>query len=346
VAALYISQYLSERRGEDPNHVWGLLPILLVFGIFFARLWYVINTWEKYREHLFSFGDPNYPGFFEVWRGGIAIQGAVIGGIFAMLIYKVFTGIKFLRWADFIAPGLILAQALGRWGNFFNNEAYGNQTDLPWGVQIPCEYRTRGLTPGTLDTSCPTVSESALFHPTFFYESVWNYAVFLVLLYLIMYPKRVQKALKIRLRDGDIFLAYLVLYSIGRFMVEALRTDPLYIIGDPVNGGIRSAQMLSIISIFVGSVWFIARHRARPTRDDEALSVRTVTRKAQLAGTEEEEYVEDEALEETKEEVPEMSAAKNEEEIEPVADADETTETTDSTGSDEANEAETPKKKK
>ncbi|NWJ48537.1 MAG: prolipoprotein diacylglyceryl transferase [Chloroflexi bacterium] len=278
VFALFIAQYLAERRGEDPNHAWGMLPFLLVFGILFARLWYVINTWEKYKDYLYSFGDPQHPGFFEVWRGGIAIQGAVIGGIIAALIYRQFTGIKFMRWADFIVPGLIVAQAMGRWGNFFNNEAYGSQTDLPWGLKIPCEYRTSGVTPGTVNTTCQAIPADSLFHPTFFYESIWDYAVFITLLFMVMYPKRVQRALKIRLRDGDIFLAYLVFYSIGRFIVEAMRTDSLYIIGDPVSGGIRSAQMLSIVSIFIGSVWFIWRHRAHPTRDDEALSVRVAPR--------------------------------------------------------------------
>jgi len=290
VFALFIAQYLSERRGEDPNHAWGMLPFLLIFGILFARLWYVINTWEKYKDYLYSFGDPQHPGFFEVWRGGIAIQGAVIGGIIAALIYRQFTGIKFLRWADFIVPGLIVAQALGRWGNFFNNEAYGSQTDLPWGLKIPCDYRTSGSTPGTINTTClvPQDVDTMLFHPTFFYESIWDYAVFITLLFMIMYPKRVQRALKLRLRDGDIFLAYLVFYSIGRFIVEAMRTDSLYIIGDPVNGGIRSAQMLSIVSIFIGSVWFIWRHRARPTRDDEALSVRVAPRPLMIDAAESE----------------------------------------------------------
>jgi len=278
VLALYLTQYLAERRGEDPNRAWALLPILLVTGIVGARLWYVINTWEKYKDHVFSIGDPNIAGALEVWRGGIAIQGAVAGGIIGILIYKRFTGIKFLRWADFIVPGLILAQGLGRWGNFMNNEAYGRTTGLPWGIKIPCEYRTRGTTPGTNDTSCPTISADATFHPTFFYESVWNYAVFLMLYFMIMYPKKVQKFLKIRLRDGDIFLAYLVFYSIGRFFVESLRTDSLFIVGNPVDGGIRSAQAISIVGIFIGSVWFIYRHRRTETRDDEALSVRVAPR--------------------------------------------------------------------
>lgn len=273
IIAAFLTQYLSARRGENPDRTWVLLPVVLVSGIIGARLWYVINTWSKYKDHIFSIGDPNAAGVIEIWRGGIAIQGAVIGGAIGVAIYKWLTGLHYLRWADFIAPGLIIAQACGRWGNFMNNEAYGRPTNLPWGVKIPCEYRTTGGTPGTVDTTCPATSPDQLFHPTFFYESVWDYAVFLTLFFAITKPKTVERWTKIRLRDGDIFFLYLVLYSIGRFIVESLRTDPLYIIGDPVNGGIRSAQMLSIIFIFVGAVGFLYRHRQR-TPDNEALSVK------------------------------------------------------------------------
>lgn len=273
VIAAFSTQYLAERRGENPERTWIILPVLLVSGILGARAWYVINTWSKYKDHFFTFGDPNAAGVFEVWRGGIAIQGAVAGGAIGLLIYKWIVGINFLRWADFIAPGLIVAQACGRWGNFMNNEAYGSPTDLPWGVKIPCDYRTTGGTPGTVDTSCAVLQPDQKFHPTFLYESIWDYAVFLTLLFAITRPKTVERWTKIRLRDGDIFFLYMVLYSIGRFVVESLRTDPLYIIGDPVNGGIRSAQAISIVMIFIGAVAFFYRHRTR-TPDTEALSVK------------------------------------------------------------------------
>jgi phosphatidylglycerol---prolipoprotein diacylglyceryl transferase len=274
--ALYIAMYLAERRGEDPDRAWIILPILLVSGIGGARFWYVVNTWDRYKDYIFSFGDPFHPGAFEVWTGGIAIQGAVVGGALGLLIYKLVTGIKFLRWADFILTGMILAQAIGRWGNFFNNEAYGRPTGWFWGIRIPCAYRTTGSIPGSENTACtlPGLGPDTLFHPTFFYESVWNYLVFIVLLFMIMYPKKVEKLTKIRLRDGDIIYAYLVLYSTGRFVIETFRTDALYIIGNPESGGIRTAQLLSIIFIIIGLFFFIYRHATGKTRDDEALAVR------------------------------------------------------------------------
>jgi phosphatidylglycerol:prolipoprotein diacylglycerol transferase len=322
ILAAFITQYLAERRGENPERTWVLLPVVLVSGILGARFWYVANTWAKYKDHLFTIGDPSAAGVFEIWRGGIAIQGAVVGGAIGVAIYKwLVGGINFLRWADFIAPGLILAQACGRWGNFMNNEAYGRSTGLPWGLTIPCEYRTTGTTPGTVDTSCAILAPDQKFHPTFLYESVWDYTVFLTLLFAITRPKTVERWTKVRLRDGDIFFFYMILYSIGRFMIENLRTDPLYLIGDPVNGGIRSAQAISIIFIFVGAVALFARHRQR-TPDSEALSVRVrpaLTKRQlreQQANTSETEVENEATISETETELGNESAENTEVEAE------------------------------
>ncbi|HEX2916386.1 MAG TPA: prolipoprotein diacylglyceryl transferase [Chloroflexia bacterium] len=263
VLAFYITRFLAEKGGEDAELVWALLPVVLISGISGARIWYILNTWEKYKDHLFSFGDPNFPGAFEIWRGGIAVQGAIAGGILGGLIYMRLKRMKFLRWADFVMPGVVAAQALGRWADFTNNEAYGSQTSLPWGIQIPCQYRTQGLTPGSVDTSCPGVSPTATFHPTFLYESIWDYTVFLILFNLMIYPERVERTFKVKLQDGDVFFGYLVLYSLGRFMIEFLRTDSLYLIGNPLSGGIRSAQAVALVSFLIGTGCLLYRHRSR-----------------------------------------------------------------------------------
>lgn len=259
--AFFVTRYLAERAGEDPEQVWGLLPVVLISGISGARIWFIVNTWQKYKDHLFSFGDPNFPGAFEIWRGGIAVQGSIVGGIIGGLIYMRLKRMNFLRWADFVMPGVVVAQALGRWADFTNNEAYGSQTTLPWGIEIPCQYRTQGLTPGSVDTSCPGVSAAATFHPTFLYESIWDYTVFLILLWIAIYPQKVQRMFKIKVQNGDIFFGYLVLYSVGRFMIEFLRTDSLYLIGDPINGGIRSAQAVAFVSLLTGLGCLLYRHR-------------------------------------------------------------------------------------
>lgn len=294
IIASFLAQFLAERRGDDPDHVWRLLPIILVLGIGFARIWYVFNTWEKYKDYIFSFGDPTQAGAFEIWRGGIAIQGAVVGGIIGSLIYGYFynrlqvrkeTNRRFSLWrfSDFVAPGLVLAQGIGRWGNFMNNEAYGRQTNLPWGIKIPCEYRTSGLTPGTDNTLCPNtylpngqmqstgIEKDALFHPTFFYESLWDYFTFLVLFFCIMRPKTIERRFKIKLRDGDIFLLYWVIYSIGRFFTEGFRTDSLYFLGD--THSLRTAQVIAIVSILVAGFLLFYRHR-KPFPASQALSMR------------------------------------------------------------------------
>ncbi len=305
IVAAFLAQFLAERRGDDPDHIWRILPVLLVSAILAARLWYVVNTWENYKDHIFSFGGPK-AGAFEIWRGGIAIQGAVVGGIIGALLYGWFWNrgrkgqrlpFSFWRFADFVAPGLVLAQGIGRWGNFMNNEAYGRETKLPWGIKIPCDYRTNGSTPGTVDTGCPSggivngaasgnngISKDALFHPTFFYESVWNYFTFIILFFFIMRPKTVEKRFKLKLRDGDIFLLYWVIYSIGRFFTEGLRTDSLYLIGNPNNGGIRSAQALAIAGILIGGFLLFYRHR-KSFSITEALSMRLAPVLAPATGT-------------------------------------------------------------
>ncbi len=307
IVASFLAQFLAQRRGDDPDHVWRVLPVLLVSGIVMARLWYVAFTFQGYKDYLFSVGNPNHAGAIEIWRGGIAIQGAVVGGILGTLGYgwfynrrlarqeSTFPRFNIWRFADFVAPGLILAQGMGRWGNFMNNEAYGRETKYFWGIKIPCEYRTSGATPGTDDTLCPNsllpngqlksggLSKDALFHPTFFYESLWNYFTFLILFYCIMKPKTIERRFKIKLRDGDIFLLYWVIYSIGRFFTESLRTDSLYVIGGPPNG-IRSAQVTAIVAILVAGFLLFYRHRkAFPIT--EALSMRLAPLAAVAGGT-------------------------------------------------------------
>ncbi len=268
IIAAFLAQFLATRRGDNPDHVWRILPVVLVSGILVARVWYVVSTWESYKDYFFSVGNPQHAGFIEIWRGGIAIQGAVVGGTIGTYLYGLWvnrtqrtSGPRFSiwRWADYIAPGLVLAQAFGRWGNFMNNEAYGRPTGMPWGIQIPCDYRTTGLTPGTDNTACTVYGKDTLFHPTFLYESLWDYLCFAVLFWLIMKPKTFERRFHFKLRDGDIFLVYWVIYSIGRFFTESLRTDSLYIGGNV--GGLRTAQVTAIAGILIASLVLFLRHR-------------------------------------------------------------------------------------
>jgi phosphatidylglycerol---prolipoprotein diacylglyceryl transferase len=306
IIAAFLAQFLAERRRDDPDHVWRLLPIVLITGIAVARIWYVTFTFDHYKDYLFSIGNEAHPGAIEIWRGGIAIQGAVIGGILGTLGYGAWYNrrlkkqdsnaprFSIWRFADFVAPGLVLAQAMGRWGNFMNNEAYGRETKWFWGVRIPCEYRTSGATPGTDNTLCPLtaapqygtpnggISQDALFHPTFLYESLWDYFTFLILFYCVMKPKTIERRFRIKLRDGDVFLLYWVIYSIGRFFIEGLRVDSLYVIGGPPNG-LRSAQLTAVIAILVAGFLLFYRHR-KSFPLTQALSVKLAQAGAVLAG--------------------------------------------------------------
>ena len=228
LAAAWLAAKQAQRAGEDPEHVWNALLLCLFLGVVGARLYHVISSWSYYAQH---------PGeIFGLRMQGFGIYGAVIGGALGLWIYCRRSGLSFLRWADFAAPGLALAQAIGRWGNFFNQELYGYPTRLPWGIYIAPENRLKGF------------EQYERFHPTFLYESLWNLLSFAILLVLS------RKAAK-RLLPGDLFLLYGVLYPLGRFFIEFQRPDAWKI------GGVPTAQWVAIAAIlFFGSV-LIYRHQ-------------------------------------------------------------------------------------
>ncbi|MCD6519920.1 MAG: prolipoprotein diacylglyceryl transferase [Anaerolineae bacterium] len=230
--AAHIASILSRRNGHDPEIAWNLLLVCLVTGIIGARLYHVISSWDYYRLH------PDQ--IFGLQMSGFGIFGAVFGGLFGVWIFTKYYKLRFLEWADYAAPGLLLAQAIGRWGNFFNQELYGPPTDLPWGIYIAPEHRLPGYEAYTH------------FHPTFFYESVLNFGGFLILYYVARHWR------KNRLY-GDIFFLYGIIYPVIRFFIEFLRPDAWKIAGIPV------AQLVSIGSIvFFGALLFIRRKLRRP----------------------------------------------------------------------------------
>lgn len=217
-----LSGYLAKRRNINPD-LPGELAIWLVLGaIPCARLYYVLFQWRDYVN--------NPLDVFAIWKGGIAIHGAILGGILATLIFARIQQVAFWQLADLVAPSLILGQALGRWGNFFNSEAYGAPTNLPWKLYIPPENRFLEY------------QDFEYYHPTFLYESLWDLMVFGILLVLFFR----SLAGKPRLKIGTLALVYLVAYSMGRFWIEGLRTDSLML------GPLRIAQVVSIVEIVLG----------------------------------------------------------------------------------------------
>ncbi len=232
-----LSQYLAKRRGVNPDLLSDLTIWLVIAAIPSARLYYVLFQWSEYSHH------PER--ILAIWQGGIAIHGAVLGGILASLLFARLKHIAFWQLADLVAPSLILGQAIGRWGNFFNSEAFGRPTELPWKLFIP------------LDRRPPGYEKFAYFHPTFLYESLWDVMVFGLLMALFFRDLKARPRLKL----GTIFLVYLVIYSLGRFWIEGLRTDSLML------GPLRIAQVVSLVGItlgLAGLTWLYLLQRSLP----------------------------------------------------------------------------------
>ena len=219
ILGLWLASFLAKRRDIDPELMGDLVVWLIVGAIPMARLYYVAFRWEFYRDH------PQE--ILAIWHGGIAIHGAIIGGTIATVLFARLHKIPFWTLADILAPCLVMGQAIGRWGNFFNSEAFGVPTDLPWKLYIPPENRPIDL------------QGFETFHPTFLYESLWNLGVLAILLGLFF---RVPKA-----KPGTSICVYAIAYSLGRFWIEGLRIDSLYL------GPLRIAQVVSLGLIGFGA---------------------------------------------------------------------------------------------
>ncbi len=219
-----LSQYLAKRRRVDPDLLGDLAIWLVIGAIPCARLYYVLFEWQEYSQR------PE--DIIAIWKGGIAIHGAIIGGTIATVIFARIKRISLWQLLDLVAPSLILGQAIGRWGNFFNSEAFGKPTDLPWKLFIAPRYRPVNFL------------NFEYFHPTFLYESLWNLGIFALLFWLFFWGLKRYN----RLKTGTIAAVYLIGYSLGRVWIEWLRTDSLMI------GPLKIAQVVSLSAIALGIV--------------------------------------------------------------------------------------------
>jgi phosphatidylglycerol:prolipoprotein diacylglycerol transferase len=252
-------------RGYDPDHAWNLLALGLVTSIAFARAWYVFFEWERFAAQRANYDSTWQWLLFDVANpatGGIAIQGAIIGAVLGCYIYTKRNGLDFVEWLDLGAPAMLIGQAIGRWGNFFNQEAYGRPMDppQPWGLRIDAPYRIHEYT----DLATYPV-DTTRFHPTFLYESVWNALALVALL-------TIEQRLRGWLRKGDVFLLYGILYSTGRFFIEGLRTDSLCVgaVGGSCADGLRMAQLTALVTIVVFGLIFAFRHLRRASSPQPA----------------------------------------------------------------------------
>lgn len=235
VLGLWLTAVRLKARGVKPGVAVDIAIWAVPFGIVGGRLYHVLT-------HLNDYFAPgvDWTTMFHIWEGGLAIYGAIIFGCLGAVIGARMSGIKFLAFADALAPGLILAQAIGRWGNYFNVELFGVPTDLPWGLEVPQS-----------NPAYPTgLPAGVLFHPTFLYESLWD----LLGVFVIIWIGR-----KFNLQWGKLFATYLIYYSIGRAFIESIRIDPASIFL-----GLRTNVWSAIAGIAIGVALFWYQSRKHP----------------------------------------------------------------------------------
>lgn len=215
----------------NPDVIYDFLIITIPLAIIGARAYYVLFNLDYYLS--------NPSEIYKIWHGGLAIHGCIISGTIAVYGVCKAKKIPFLKMADIIAPCLVLAQGIGRWGNYFNMEAYGSQTTLPWAINV-------------IDSKLGKISV----HPTFLYESICDIIIFFLL--VTVFEKRKRK-------DGELICYYMILYSIVRFFIEGLRTDSL------MFGFLRMAQVISIAGIIIGIIGLYILNKQ--SKDEEKIDV-------------------------------------------------------------------------
>ncbi|MDD5341642.1 MAG: prolipoprotein diacylglyceryl transferase [Patescibacteria group bacterium] len=231
IVVLHLAKQYNLKREEAYNFLF----YLIIFGLIGDRLYYIIYAWSYYSQNLLD--------IFKIWQGGMAIHGAIIAGVLVMYFFGKKYKINPWLLADISIVGFALAMSIGRWGNYFNQELYGLPTNLPWGIPISPDHRAAQFV------------GFSYFHPTFLYESLWDFFLFF-LFYLI---NKVQISVKknnpkVKLDYGYIALAYFILYSIGRFFNEFLRID-----FSPYIFGIRTAQVASLSIILISLAVIVFR---------------------------------------------------------------------------------------
>jgi prolipoprotein diacylglyceryl transferase len=238
IVAIWIGERRWLARGGRVNEVSDIALWAVPFGLLGGRLYHLATDWKPY------FGaDGNPWAALYVWRGGLGIWGAISLGALGAVIAARRRGIRLLPMLDALAPGVLVAQAIGRWGNWFNQELFGRPTDLPWALEIDPAHRPAGY------------ADSATYHPTFLYESVWNLAAFA----FVVWADR-----RFRLGHGRVLALYVMAYTAGRGWIEALRIDPVQ-----MNNvlGVRLNVWTSIVLFVAASAYFVWSRRTHPGRE-------------------------------------------------------------------------------
>ena len=249
-AAYQVLVRLARRAGEDPELVGNGMVVVAIAAVIGGRLYHVIDQWALYQDDLLKIVLPPY--------SGLGVYGGIATGLVALLVYVRTKQQSLARWADIIAPALFVMQAIGRWGNFFNQELYGPPTNLPWAIPIDCEHRIPAY-------PCETFPfETTGFHPLFLYESLSGLIGAAVLIWLGYRARR-------WLRPGDLGLLFFIWYGVVRFGVETLRQDNWTFFGIP------TAQIVSAAFVLPALALLIWRHRKTSVADDPAPTFRGST---------------------------------------------------------------------
>jgi phosphatidylglycerol---prolipoprotein diacylglyceryl transferase len=238
LVAAKVAETRWKRRGRDPQEFAAIVVPVVISGVIGARIYHLFTG--------YNWSDGGLVGTFQIWKGGLSIWGAVGGGLIALMVLARRHKLDALLLMDVIAPGVVLAQAIGRWGNYFNQELFGRPTKLPWALEIDRAHRPPGYLTQTT------------FHPTFLYESLWCLLVFGTLLF-------VER--RFTLKRGQTFALYVAMYTFGRIWFEALRIDDATHIF-----GVRFNLLLSIVLCVFGTVWFVWLGRRPQAEADSGIS--------------------------------------------------------------------------
>ncbi len=241
LAGLWIAMRTAKKTGQNPDLYFDMGMLAIFCALIGARAYYVVFAWENYKNNLLE--------IFNLRHGGLAIYGGVIGGAVAVYMFARMKKQKFLQLADTASVGLVLGQIIGRWGNFFNREAFGGYTDNLFAMQLPLDaVYSWDVTPEMME-NLRTVGgvQYIQVHPTFLYESLWN---LMVLVLLAVYTKRKKF-------DGEVFCLYLLGYGLGRAWIEGLRTDQLWIPGTEIP----VSQVLAVVLVVVSAAIITVKRR-------------------------------------------------------------------------------------
>lgn len=238
ISALLVIRFVAKKyyKDVDTEVLLDILPAIILFSLIGARVYYVLMDFSYYSKHMTE--------IIAVWNGGMSIHGGIIGGVLSGFVLAKIKKINFLKYADVFSYGLVIGQAIGRWGNYFNCEAFGRPCDIPFlKLFIPFVHRPVGY------------EGYSYFHPAFLYESVWDILVFLLLYFVV---RKFAQNKNEPLADGTVFFSYLILYSVGRFFIEWCRLDSVRdFFGLPV------AQLVSLVIIIISSIVLVVLNKKK-----------------------------------------------------------------------------------